>query len=100
MPFRSLWQIFGGLRFHRRVCFGERKSHTNLARFVRPFCSSSGFHKSPILERRGGTVFMVNSFISTPRSISCQVIGVETVASGFGRTEYTEANVRFPAFWL
>ena len=34
------------------------------------------------------------------RSISFQVIGVETHARGCGRTEYTDASVRPHAFWL
>ncbi len=52
----------------------------------------------PQLFKSCGTVSIVKSSMRTPRSTSFQVTGVETVAAGFGRTEYTEASVRFQAF--
>ena len=42
--------------------------------------ASSGFHRSPSLRTRAGTLSIRKSSISKPRSTSCQVTGVETVA--------------------
>ena len=53
----------------------------------------------PIAAKRPGTVFTVNSAGSQPGT-SSQVSGVETRASGKGRTEYAEQVVRSFAFWL
>ena len=61
--------------------------HRYFPRSNRPRAESSGFHKSPRRATRFGTFFMVKSSIRTPRSISFQVTGVDTVASGRGRTE-------------
>jgi hypothetical protein len=38
--------------------------------------------------------------MASPRAISAHVTGVDTLARGRGRTEYTEASVRPHAFWL
>ena len=54
---------------------------------------------SPISANRSGTVSIVNAAGSHPGT-SSQVSGVETRASGVGRTEYAEATVRSLAFWL
>ena len=43
---------------------------------------------------------MRKSSIVAPASSSSHVIGVETVATGVGRGEYTDASVRPHAFWL
>ena len=56
-------------------------------------------HGSPTAAYRSGTVSMVNAAGSHPGT-SSQVSGVETRASGNGRTEYADAMVRSLAFWL
>ena len=56
-------------------------------------------HGSPSWAKRSGTVSMVNASGWQPAT-SSQVSGVETRASGVGRTEYAEATVRSLAFWL
>jgi hypothetical protein len=49
--------------------------------------------------KRVGTVSIVNASGSHPGTSSHRS-GVETRASGVGRTEYWEATVRSFAFWL
>jgi hypothetical protein len=53
----------------------------------RPRACRSAFHKSPRRPIRAGTFLTVKSSMRTPRSISFQVTGVDTVASARGRTE-------------
>src|SRR5262249_17627115 len=98
VPLTPLRERLSGLCFHRWVTLGERQAHRNVARSVRPRFSRSGVQRSPILASRRGTFIIVKSSSSTPSSTSCQLIGLETVACGLGRTEYTEASVRFHAF--
>ena len=59
-------------------------------------CPRSG---SPRSAKSAGTVASVKSAGSTSAS-SSQASGIETRASGVGRTEYAEATVRSLAFWL
>src|SRR5581483_6731848 len=73
---RSLRLIDGGLLGARRSCS-----------FHRPREASIGFHRSPRRLRRSGTLAMRKSSISTPSATSSHVTGVDTVASGLGRTE-------------
>ena len=54
---------------------------------------------SPIFAQRAGTVNKVKS-AGLQSGTSSQVSGVETRASGSGRTEYAEHVVRSFAFWL
>ena len=62
-------------------------NYTNIARLKRPRALSSGFQRSPRFATRAGTLRVVKSSMCTPRWISCQVTGVDTVASDRGRTE-------------
>src|SRR5262249_8094065 len=64
-----------------------------------PRSFSIGFQRSPWVRRRSGTFSMRKSAISTWWTCS-HVTGVETLASGWGRTAYTEASGRPQAFWL
>ena len=63
------------------------KFTANAERSNRPRAARSGFHRSPTFSTRSGTLLMVKSSIVTPRSTSLHVTGVDTVASGRGRTE-------------
>ena len=54
---------------------------------------------SPRSATSAGTVAIVKSSASTSGT-SDQRSGIETRASGSGRTEYAEATVRSLAFWL
>ena len=75
-------------RNSRRVTLrGMRRCYTYCERLKRPRAASSGFHRSPIFATRAGTFLTVKSSMRTPCSISFQVTGVDTVASGRGRTE-------------
>ena len=56
-------------------------------------------HGSPSRAKRCGTVSTVKASGRHPGT-SSQLSGVETRASGVGRTEYAEATVRSFAFWL
>jgi hypothetical protein len=56
-------------------------------------------HGSPTEANRPGTVSTVNS-AGSHDGTSSQVRGVDTRASGTGRTEYADATVRSLAFWL
>ena len=64
-----------------------------------PAASSIPSHGSPIRANRSGTVAIVNAAGSQPGT-SSHASGVDTRASGVGRTEYAEATVRSFAFWL
>src|SRR6185437_4826836 len=99
-PFRSRWKLGDGLRLHRRVAVLEWKRHRNFFSCTRPRAASNGAHKSPSSATRSGTVSIRNASRSTPCSTSSQLTGVDTVARGVGRTEYTEASVFPHAFWL
>ena len=55
--------------------------------------------RSPIAAKRAGMVASVKS-AGSQLSISSQVSGADTRASGVGRTEYALAIVRSFAFWL
>ncbi len=54
---------------------------------------------SPISAKRFGTVSTVKA-AGSQSGTSCHVSGVDTRASGSGRTEYAEQVVRSFAFWL
>src|SRR5699024_9830688 len=64
-------------------------------------CATSSIEacRSPSRTKRSGTVAIVQSCGSTSAT-SAQVIGVDTVPSGFPRTEYAAAIVWSRAFWL
>ena len=64
-----------------------------------PCASSMPACGSPISAKRAGTVSTVKS-AGSQSGTSCQWSGVETRASGSGRTEYAEQVVRSFAFWL
>src|SRR6185437_3200963 len=100
LPLRSSWKLGDRLRLHWRIAVLERKSHRNSCSFTRPRAERRGFHKSPSSATRSGTVSIRNASRSTPRSTSSQLTGVDTVARGVGRTEYTDASVLPHAFWL
>ena len=53
----------------------------------------------PTAANRAGIVVSVKS-LGSQSAISSQASGAETLASGFGRTEYAAAIVRSFAFWL
>ena len=55
--------------------------------------------RSPMAAKRAGIVRSVKSSGRHSAS-SSQVIGADTRASGFGRTEYALHTVRSFAFWL
>ena len=55
--------------------------------------------RSPFALNHAGIVFSVKS-AGSHTSISSQVIGADTRASGRGRTENADATVRSFAFWL
>src|SRR5437899_309182 len=74
--------------------------YTYCDRLKRPRAASSGFQRSPSFLTRAGTFFTVKSAMRMPFSISIHVTGVETVASGRGRGEYTDASVLPQRFWL
>src|SRR5262245_9894655 len=61
--------------------------YTNALRSNRPRDESKGFQRSPTRATRAGTFRIVKSSRRIPRSTSFQVTGVDTVASGRGRTE-------------
>lgn len=61
--------------------------YTYLPRLKRPRGRSSGFQRSPSVATRAGTLRVVKSSMRMPRWTSCHVTGVDTVASGLGRTE-------------
>jgi hypothetical protein len=54
---------------------------------------------SPLSAKRAGAVTSVNAAGSTSAT-SSHVSGIETRASGVGRTDHAEATVRSFAFWL
>src|SRR5258708_29032542 len=64
-----------------------------------PGSSSMPACGSPIFAKRSGSVKIVKS-AGLQSGTSCQRNGVETRASGSGRTEYAEHVVRSFAFWL
>ena len=55
-------------------------------------------HGSPMSAYRLGT--LQRERLRLARGTSSHVSGVDTRASGVGRTEYAEATVRSFAFWL
>ena len=61
--------------------------YTNLLRSVRPRDASSGFQRSPTFAILSRTLSRRKSSMRTPRATSVHSSGVETVASGVGRTE-------------
>ena len=85
-PVRTSGELVGRLRLHRFEGKAEREAHS-FSRSNRPRFCSSGFQRSPILATRAGTLSRRKSATSKPFSISSQVTGVETAASGLGRTE-------------
>src|SRR6185437_142643 len=95
LPLRPSRQLGHRLRFHRCIAVPGRKSHRRSCSFTRPRAASSGAHRSRSSATRSGTVSIRNASRSTPRSTSSQLTGVDTVARGVGRTEYTDASV-FP----
>ena len=66
---------------------GDARPQLKRCRSTRPFAASSGAHRSPSRRTRAGTLSMRKSSITTPRSTSAQVTGVDTAARGVGRTE-------------
>ena len=64
-----------------------------------PTASSMPAPGSPLAANRAGTVASVNASASTSAT-SSHASGIETRASGSGRTEYADATVRSFAFWL
>ena len=91
-----------------RKCGGQGASPRPAASSL--FASSSNFSSepgsasmpacgSPIFAKRSGIVKIVKS-AGSQSGTSCQCSGVETRASGSGRTEYAEHVVRSFAFWL
>lgn len=74
-------------RVQRPLTFAPYVPEKNLSRLVRPLLVSSGFQRSPTFLMRWRTVSIVKSSMRIPFSISFHVTGVETVASGLGRTE-------------
>src|SRR5207248_6439653 len=64
-----------------------------------PGSASIASNGSPIASKRSGTLVSVNA-AGSQSGTSSQRSGVDTRASGIGRTEYTDATVRSLAFWL
>src|SRR4029453_8862540 len=87
LPLLPHRQLGGGLGFHGWKGKAERELHVSAARSKRPLGASSGFHRSPRRRRRARMFDMVKSSMRIPRSTSCQVTGVDTVASSVGRRE-------------
>src|SRR5438552_5507268 len=91
-----------------RKCGGQgaspKPAASSLAASSKSFSSEPGSESmsacgSPISAKRFGTVNTVKS-AGSQSGTSCQSSGVETRASGSGRTEYAEQVVRSFAFWL
>ena len=72
------------VRQQRSEGFG---THRNFARSTRFVLASNGFQRSPRSAMRARTLSTRKSSMAKPRSTSSHVTGVETVASGVGRTE-------------
>src|SRR5882672_3534360 len=70
-----------------RDSLSEVEGYTNLLKSVRPRDASSGFQRSPTFAIRSRTLSSRKSSIRTPRATSDHSSGVDTVASGVGRTE-------------
>src|SRR5688572_13962635 len=76
-------------------CFAESASSCS----SEPGCRSISAWRSPLALNHAGMVLIVKS-AGSHLSISSHVSGVETRASGRGRTENAEHTVRSFAFWL
>src|ERR1044071_6696219 len=91
----GIWQLATG---DWRLATDARQKYRR--RSTRPAFFSRGANRSPVFLKRARTLSRRKSSMRTPLSISFHDTGVETQASGCGRTEYTEASVRPHAFWL